>query len=154
MNNSTMTIVGNTTREPEVRYTSSGLATISFSVAVNRKLPGRNGEAGTEVVSFFTVVAFGSLAENINDSVSKGTRVVVTGRLDQRTWDTPTGDRRTTYELVADEVGVALRWSCAKPIKPERVIPTEAIRAAVEAAPPIPASAEVAAHEEQFSEAF
>ncbi len=154
MNNSTMTIVGNSTREPEVRYTASGLATISFSVAVNRKIPGRNGEAGTEAVSFFTVVAYGTLAENINDSVSKGTRVIVTGRLDQRTWETPTGDRRTTYELVADEVGVALRWACAKAVKPERVVPTDAMRAAVDAAPLIPASPEVVAHEEQFSDAF
>lgn len=148
MNNSTMTIVGNSTREPEVRYTASGLPTISFGVAVNRKIPGRNGEPATDAVSFFNVVAYGSLAENVGQSVPKGTRVVVTGRLDQRTWETGTGDRRTTYELVADEVGVALRWANVKVEKPERAYPAESeIRSAVESAPLIPASAEVAAHE-------
>jgi single-strand DNA-binding protein len=147
--NSAITIVGNTTREPEVRFTSSGLATISFSVAVNRKIPGRNGESSTEAVSFFNVVAYGSLAENVAVSISKGTRVVVTGRLDQRTWENATGDRRTTYELVADEVGVALRWATAKVEKPERVYAgtgESELRAAVESAPLIPASEEVAAH--------
>lgn len=148
MNNNTMTIVGNTTREPEVRFTGNGLATISFSVAVNRKIPGRNGEAGTEAVSFFNVVAYGSLAENVNQSVSKGTRVIVTGRLDQRTWESATGDRRTTYELVADEVGTALRWVSVKVEKPERIYPAEAdVRAAVESAAPIPDSPELAGQE-------
>ncbi len=154
MNNSTITIVGNSTREPEVRFTASGLATSSFSVAVNRRIPGRNGEPSSDVVSFFNVVAYGSLAENVNQSVSKGTRIIVTGRIDQRTWDTGNGERRTTYELVADEVGVALRWASAKVEKPERVFPAEAMREAVASAPPIPASAEVAAHEGALSDAF
>jgi single-strand DNA-binding protein len=148
MNNSTLTIVGNVTREPEIRFTGSGLASINFSVAVNRRIPGRNGEPGTETVSFFNVVAYGSLAENINESVRKGTRVIVTGRLDQRTWDSPAGEKRTTYELVADEAGTALRWASVKVERPERAYPTESdMRSAVDAAPVIPASAEVAAHE-------
>lgn len=147
MTNTSITIVGNATREPEVRFTASGLATVSFSVAVNRKIPGRNGEPGTEAVSFFNVVAFGSLAENVSQSVNKGTRVIATGRLDQRTWESANGDRRTTYELVADEVGTALRWACVKVEKPERLYPTQTeMREAVEAAPAIPASHEVAAH--------
>ena len=153
MSNCTMTIVGNTTREPEVRFTGSGLAAISFGVAVNRRIPGRNGDPGTEVVSFFNVVAYGSLAENIAQSVSKGTRVIVTGRLDQRTWESGTGDKRTSYELVADEVGTALRWASAKVERPERVYPAEAeLRAAVDAAPAIPVSPEVAAHEITYGE--
>jgi single-strand DNA-binding protein len=153
MTNTTITIVGNATREPEVRFTSSGLATVSFSVAVNRKVPGRNGEPGTEAVSFFNVVAYGSLAENVSQSVNKGTRVIATGRLDQRTWESATGDRRTTYELVADEVGTALRWASVKVEKPERLYPTQSeMREAVEAAPLIPASQEVASHAVSQSE--
>ena len=153
MNNSALTIVGNTTREPELRFTASGMAATSFSVAVNRKVPGRNGDPGTEAVSFFNVVAYGTLAENVAQSISKGTRVVVTGRLDQRTWDTATGDRRTGYELIADEVGAALRWVSVKVEKPERISPNAAeMRSMIDAAPLIPASSEVVAHEVAYGE--
>lgn len=108
----TITISGNLTRTPELRYTASGVATTTLSVAVNRRVTARSGET-TEAVSFFSVVAWQQLAENVCESLAKGARVVVTGRLDQRTWTDSEQERHTTYELVADEVGASLRWATA-----------------------------------------
>jgi len=101
----TTTVVGNTTRDPELRFTKNGLAMLTVGVAVNRK---RGDE---ETTSFFDVVAFGSLAENVAESCPKGCRVVVTGRLEQRSWDTDNGERRSKVEIVADEIGPSLRWA-------------------------------------------
>ena len=119
--NSTITIVGNVTRTPALRFTASGVPTASFGVAVNRKLPPRADGSATEAVSFFNVIAWQSLAENAAESLDKGNRVVVTGRLEQRSWETPDGDRRTVYELVADEIGPSLRWVSARLTKVVRV---------------------------------
>jgi single-strand DNA-binding protein len=124
MNNASITIAGNATRDPEVRFTAAGLATVSFSVAVNRRIPGRGDSNPTEAVSYFQVVAFQQLAENIAVSVQRGTRVVVTGRLDQRTWEGAGGEKRTVYELVAEDVGTSLKWSAATVQKVKRVAPT------------------------------
>ncbi len=124
MNNTSITIVGNATRDPELRFTASGMATVTFNVAVNRRIPARNGANPTEAVSFFTVVAWQQLAENISLSVHKGTRIVVTGRLDQRTWEGAGGERKTSYELVADDVGTSLKWANATVEKATRVTPT------------------------------
>ncbi len=97
------TIVGNLTRDPELRFTPSGLAVASLSVAVNRK----KGEE--EVVSFFDVTAFGTLAENACE-LTKGTRVIVVGRLEQRSWEQD-GNKRSKVELVADSIGPDVRWA-------------------------------------------
>ena len=119
--NSTITIVGNVTRTPALRFTASGVPTANFGVAVNRKLPPRADGSMAEAVSFFNVVAWQSLAENAAESLDKGNRVVVTGRLEQRSWETADGDRRTVYELVADEIGPSLRWVAARLTKVVRV---------------------------------
>lgn len=111
--NTTITITGNVTRDPELRFTASGVATASFTVAVNRRINTRNNTAPTEVVSFFTVVAWNTLAENACISLTKGSRVVVSGRLEQRSWQTAAGEKRTVYELVADEIGASLRFASA-----------------------------------------
>jgi single-strand DNA-binding protein len=111
--NTTITITGNVTRDPELRFTASGIATASFTVAVNRRINTRNGTAPTEVVSFFTVVAWNTLAENACISLTKGSRIVVSGRLEQRSWQNPAGEKRTVYELVADEIGASLRYASA-----------------------------------------
>jgi single-strand DNA-binding protein len=111
--NTNITVTGNVTRDPELRFTASGIATSSFTLAVNRRINTRNDTAPTEVVSFFTVVAWNTLAENACISLTKGSRVVVTGRLEQRSWQTPTGEKRTVYELVADEIGASLRFASA-----------------------------------------
>jgi single-strand DNA-binding protein len=122
--NTTITIVGNVTRDPELRFTASGVATSTFTLAVNRKVNTRNGASPTEVVSFFTVVAWNTLAENACISLTKGSRVVVSGRLEQRSWQTPAGEKRTVYELVADEIGASLRFASAAIERNQRQAPS------------------------------
>ena len=108
----TVNIVGNVTRDPELRYTPSGASVTNFSVAWNRRYE-RNGQQ-VEEVSFFDVVCWGSLADNVAASLSKGMRVVVTGRLDQRSWETPQGEKRSKIEITADDVAPSLRWASAE----------------------------------------
>lgn len=102
----TVTLVGNITRDPELRFTPGGAAVSSFGLAWNRK--NRDGE---ESVSFFDVTCWNSLAENVAESLSKGNRVVVYGRLDQRSWENQEGERRSKVEVIADEVAPSLRWA-------------------------------------------
>lgn len=120
MADSTVTLVGNLTRDPELRYTPSGQTVASFGIAVNRRWQNRQTQEWEEQVSFFDVKAWANLAENIAESLSKGTRVVVTGRLEQRSWETDQGDRRSKVEVVADEVAPSLRWATAQVHKIER----------------------------------
>jgi single-strand DNA-binding protein len=115
----TVTIVGNATREPELRFTASGQAVASFGVAVNRRWQNRNNE-WEESTSFFDVTCWAQLAENVAESIPKGGRVVVTGRLDQRSWETQEGDKRSKVEIVADDVAPSLRWATAQVTKNER----------------------------------
>ena len=102
----TVTVVGNITRDPELRFTPNGAAVTSFGLAWNRK--GQNDE---DVVSFFDITCWSGLAENVAESIHKGDRVVVYGRLDQRSWENPEGERRSKVEIVADDVSPSLRWA-------------------------------------------
>ena len=111
----TVTIVGNVTRDPELRFTQGGLAVANFGVAWNMK--NRDGE---ESVSFFDVSCWRSLAENVAESVTKGTRVVIYGRLDHRTWETEDGEKRSKIDIIADEVAPSLRWATAEVTKTDR----------------------------------
>ena len=86
----TVTVVGNVTRDPELRFTPNGAAVTNFGLAWNRK--GQNDE---EVVSFFDITCWRSLAENVAESITKGARVIVHGRLDQRSWENQEGERRS-----------------------------------------------------------
>lgn len=115
----TVTVVGNTTREPELRFTPSGAAVCNFGVAWNRRITNARGETD-EHVSFFDVTCWQSLAENVAESVTKGMRVVVYGRLEQRSWETPDGERRSKVELVADDVAPSLRWATADVVRNDR----------------------------------
>jgi single-strand DNA-binding protein len=111
MADNTVTLVGNVTRDPELRYTSGGRGVASFGLAVNRRYQ-VNGE-WQEQTSFFNVTAWGTLGENAAASLNKGTRVVVYGRLEQRSWETQEGDKRSVIEVIADELGPSLRWAQA-----------------------------------------
>ena len=104
-----VTLVGNLTRDPELRYTTGGRGVASFGIAVNRRFQ-RNGE-WEEQVSFFNVVAWGDLGENAAASLNKGHRIVVTGRLEQRSYETREGEKRNVVEVIADELGPSLRWA-------------------------------------------
>jgi single-strand DNA-binding protein len=118
MADNTVTLVGNVTRDPELRYTTGGRGVASFGMAVNRRYQ-VNGE-WQEQTSFFNVVAWGTLGENAAACVTKGTRLVVFGRLEQRSWDTQDGDKRTVVEVIADELGPSLRWAQAQVEKTAR----------------------------------
>ncbi len=120
MSGNSVTIVGNLTRDPELRYTPSGAATCQFGLAVNRRWQNKTNNEWEEATSFFNVVAWRELAENIGESLQKGSRVLVTGRLEQRSWDTPDGEKRSVVEVIADEVGPSLRWATAQVVRNER----------------------------------
>jgi single-strand DNA-binding protein len=107
-----VTVVGNVTRDPELRFTPSGAAVATFGLAWNRRSQNARGET-EEQVSFFDVTCWRQLAENVAESLSKGTRVIVYGRLEQRSWETPDGDRRSKVEIIADDVAPSLRWATA-----------------------------------------
>ena len=116
----TVTITGNATREPELRFTPSGQPVASFGVAVNRRWQNRQTQEWEEATSFIDVTCWAQLAENAAESVGRGTRVTVTGRLDQRSWETDNGDKRSKVEVVADDVAISLRWATAAVQKNER----------------------------------
>ena len=117
MTNSVHT-VGNLTRDPELRYTAGGRGVASFGIADNRRYQ-KDGE-WVEEVSFFNVTAWGTLGENVAQCLSKGARVVVTGRLQQRSWEDTNGDKRSIVEIIADEIGPSLRWATVEVHKTER----------------------------------
>lgn len=112
MADNSVTLVGNITRDPELRYTTSGRGVASFGLAVSRRYQ-QNGE-WQEQTSFFNVVAWGSVGENAAASLGKGARIIVTGRLEQREYTTREGEKRTAIEVVADELGPSLRWATAQ----------------------------------------
>ena len=132
MSTSSIVLVGNITKDPVLRFSPNGTATASFSIAVNRKLfraanaaNGPNPQSAVpattqETVSYYNIVAWQSLAENVCESLHKGDRVVITGRLDQRSWVNKDAERRVSYEIVAEEVAPSLRWVGAQLQKPAR----------------------------------
>src|SRR5437762_7373759 len=119
-NGNSVTLIGNITRDPELRFTPAGAATASFGLAVNRRWQNRQTQEWEEATSFFDVVCWREMAENASESLSKGSRVIVTGRLEQRSWETQEGDKRSKVEVIADEIGPSLRWATAKAEKTER----------------------------------
>jgi single-strand DNA-binding protein len=125
-NGNNVNIVGNLTRDPELRFTPSGQATASFGVAVNRRWQNRQTQEWEEATSFFDVVCWGQLAENAAQSLTRGARIVVSGRLDQRSWENQEGEKRSKIEITADEVAPSLRWATVDITKNERRSPNGA----------------------------
>lgn len=95
-------LIGNLTKNPELRYTPSGTPVASFGLAVNRKF--RQGEELKEEVCFIDIVVFGKTAEHCGQYLSKGSGVIVDGRLQQRRWETDDGQKRSKHEVVAQTV--------------------------------------------------
>ena len=124
-NGNTVTLVGNVTRDPELRFTPSGQANATFGLAVNRVWTDRQTNERREAVSFFDIVCWREMAENVSESLHKGARVVVTGRLEQRSWEGAEGERRSKIEVIADEVGPSLRWATAEIRKNDRRGPAD-----------------------------
>jgi single-strand DNA-binding protein len=111
---STITVSGNLTRDPELKFTDSGLARVRFGIASTRKVKDK------ETTSFYDVVAFGKTAENIQESLSKGAGILVTGRLEVRQYDKNDGTKGTAVEVVADDVAALLRFATVTVHKNER----------------------------------
>ncbi len=120
MTGNNITIVGNITRDPELRFTPSGQANARLGVAVNRRWQDKGSGEWQEATSFFDVICWRELAENVSESLKRGARVVVTGRLEQRTYEREGGEKRSVVEIIADEVAPSLRWATAKVEKTER----------------------------------
>ncbi len=118
MADNTITIAGNLTRDPELRFTTGGKGITVFGVAVERRYQ-QNGEWQSKT-SFFNVSAWDQLGENVAASLAKGTRVVVTGRLEQREYETRQGEKRSVVEIIADEVGASMRWATVQVERVER----------------------------------
>jgi single-strand DNA-binding protein len=109
-----VSLVGNLTDDPEVRFTPQGTQVGSFRLAVTPRL--REGDQWKDGdTSFFRVNVWRDLAEHVAESLGKGDRALVLGRLRARTWETPEGERRSVVEVEAEEVGPSLRWATAKP---------------------------------------
>lgn len=111
MPSTTITVTGNVTRDPELKFGASGTAVAKLSLAANRRV--KKGDQYEDETSFFNVVCFGALAENVANSVIKGIRIVVTGELEQRSWEKEDGTKGSAVEIKAEDIGVSLRWANA-----------------------------------------
>lgn len=120
MADNTITVVGNITRDPELKFLNNGQAALRTAVAVNRRWQNRATQEWEERVSYFDVQAYGALAENAANTLTKGMRVVVTGRLEQRSWETETKEKRSVIEINADEIAPSLRYATAQVTKTPR----------------------------------
>lgn len=107
------TLIGNVVRDPEIKFTQNGTAVCNFSIAVKKK---RGEETYT---SFFDCTAFGSMAENVANSIHKGDRVILTGELNQRSYEDKEGNKRSAIEINVEGVGHDLRWQSTTAIKNE-----------------------------------
>jgi single-strand DNA-binding protein len=117
----TVTVVGNLTNDPELRFTPSGAAVASFTVASTpRFLDKATNEWKDGDALFLRCSVWRQAAENVAESLTRGARVIVTGRLRQRSYETKEGEKRTVVELEVDEVGPSLRYATAKVTKAAR----------------------------------
>jgi single-strand DNA-binding protein len=116
-----VTVVGNLTGDPELRFTQSGAAVVNCTVVKNNRRKNQQTQQWEDAGSdFYRVNAWRDLAENIANSLEKGARVVVAGKLESRDWETREGEKRTSWEITADAVGPDLRWATAKVQRAER----------------------------------
>lgn len=115
-----ITLVGNITDDPELRFTPSGAAVANFTVAVNRRTRNQDGTWEDRLDGFFRCNCWRDMAENVAESLTKGARVVVAGRLQQRRWEDAEGNARSTFEVQVDDVGPSLRWATASIQKSQR----------------------------------
>jgi len=109
MAEATITIIGNLTRDPELKFLDGGSAAARFAVAVTKKWKDKGGN-DKEQTSFFDCSALGQIAENIANALRKGDRVIVTGQLEQRSWDDKDGNKRSTCEVRVEGIGADLRF--------------------------------------------
>lgn len=114
MDNS-VTLTGNVTRDVDLRFTPGGQAVASFGLAVNRRWQNRQTNEWEEAVTFVDITVWAEMAENAAESIYKGDRVTVVGRLDMDSWeDKDTGDKRTKLKVVAEDISISLKWGQVK----------------------------------------
>jgi single-strand DNA-binding protein len=113
-------VVGNLTDDPELRFTPQGVAVANFRIAVSRRVKDEGGNWKDGDTSFFKVNCWRQLAENVAESLTRGSRTMVAGRLRMRQWETQEGEKRSVVEIEADEVGPSLKWATAKVEKTSR----------------------------------
>ena len=112
MSNNSVTLIGNLVDDPELRFTPSGVAMAKVRFAVSRRYQDRNQE-WQEETSFFGGTCWRDMAENVAESLQKGMRVIVTGRLEQRSWENQEGEKRSMIEVRIDDIGPSVRWATA-----------------------------------------
>jgi len=127
-------LLGNLTRDPELRYTPTGTAVTSFGFAVNRRY--RQGEEMREETCFVDVVVFGRQAETVSEYLSKGRQALVEGRLTWRTWEADDGTRRSKHEVVAQNIQFIGPRTPAETAPVEQTAPAPAEEAPQESPPP------------------
>lgn len=116
-----ITVAGTLTADPELRYTATGTAVANFTVAANdRRYDKERGEWVDNGATFVRCSLWRDAAEHLAESLSKGMRVLLTGTLRQRDWETKEGEKRTTFEVDVTEVGPSLKWATAKVAKAAR----------------------------------
>ncbi len=129
----TITVVGNLTADPELRFTPSGAAVANFTVASTPRIYDRQaGEWKDGEALFLRCNIWREAAENVAESLTRGARVIVTGRLKQRSFETREGEKRTVFEVEVDEIGPSLRYATAKVNKASREAAAVAAASAVE----------------------
>jgi single-strand DNA-binding protein len=118
-NTNSVTLIGNLVDDPELRFTPSGVAMAKIRFAVNKRYQNRDGE-WQEETSFFGGTCWRDMAENVAESLQKGLRVIVIGELQQRSWETQEGDKRSVVEVDIKEIGPSVRWATTTVTKTPR----------------------------------
>ncbi len=118
-NTNSVTLIGNLVDDPELRFTPSGVAMAKIRFAVNKRYQNRDGE-WQEETSFFGGTCWRDMAENVAESLQKGLRVIVVGELQQRSWETQEGDKRSIVEVDIKEIGPSVRWATTTVTKTPR----------------------------------
>jgi single-strand DNA-binding protein len=107
-------VLGNLTRDPELRFTPNGTPVAGFGLAVNRRYQNKKSGEWVEDTSFFNVTVWFKLAENCAESLSKGDRILVSGRLSQRGWEDKDGQKKSVVEIIASAVAPSLEFASCK----------------------------------------
>lgn len=117
----TITIIGNLTNEPELRFTQTGTAVATFTIASSPRIYNKQLEQWEDGEALFMrCSAWRDLGEHICESLTRGTRVIASGQLRMRTYEASEGDHRTVFEMTVDEIGPSLRFATAKPARAAR----------------------------------
>ncbi|MGQ0842802.1 MAG: single-stranded DNA-binding protein [Sporichthyaceae bacterium] len=125
MNSTHITIAGNCGDEPQLRFTTDGKATTRLRVAVTERFQNATGSWLDGPTSWHTVLAWGPLAEQVAETVCKGDRVLVCGRLAQREWTAEGGERRSAWEITAEDIGPSLRHATGTLSRNGRPVPAQ-----------------------------